>query len=142
MNLDAILEGFVEHLRSQQFISDTKAQVFRFDSAAVFTQAEDAAREEPGFSYVVGFEGAGTRYPYQNPIPMTANRLFIVCLHGGLSIAKLRPLQAAELLTLLNATTFLADGRQIQVWLPQNIADLTATVPCMEYTLNFELIAS
>jgi len=142
MNLDAILEGFVEHVRNQQFISDTKAKVFRFDSAAVFNDAENASREAPGFAYVIGYDTARNRYPGQVPPPMVQHRLFASCLHSGLAVCELRPLQAAQLLTSLNGSTFLADGQQIQVWLPEDTLNLTATVPCMEYTVSFDLVES
>ena len=142
MTLSAIIIGFVEHLRSQQFISDTQAAVLRFDSASTFTDAEDAARVAPGFAYVVGLDSVGNDYVGQNPPPLLRLRTFVACLHAGLAGQELNPLEATELATRVNSTTFLADGKEIQVWLTSDAVDLTATIPCMEYTIRFELIAS
>jgi hypothetical protein len=142
MNLSAIITGFVEHIRSQQFISDTQAAVLRFDSASTFTDAEDSARVAPGFAYVVGLESVGNDYVGQNPPPLLRLRTFISCLHAGLAGQELNPLEAVELATSVHATTYLAEGRQVQVWLTSDAVDLTATIPMMEYTIRFELIAS
>lgn len=138
-DLDAVLDGFVAYLQNDQFISDTRAQVLRFDSVDTFTAAQDAARSAPGFAYVVGLEGVGNDYVGQRLPPFLRTRAFVVCLHSGL-VTSTAPLSAAKLPGNVNATTFQANGREVSVWLASNAVDLVATIPMMEYQLSFELI--
>ena len=139
-DIDAVLDGFVNHLKNDQFISNTQAQVLRFDSVSTFKDAEDAARLTPGFAYVVGAESTthdamGAEIP-----PFLRFRVFVSCLHSGLFTTEIAPLAAAKLPGNVHFTKFLANGRQVSVFLSSNAVDLMATIPCMEYQLQFELI--
>lgn len=139
-DIDAVLDGFVNHLKNDQFVSNTQAAILRFDSVSTFKDAEDAARSSPGFAYVVGAESTTHDFQGAQVPPFLRFRCFVTCLHSGLFTSEIAPLAAAKLPGNVHFTTFQANGREVSVFLSSNAVDLVATIPCMEYQLQFELI--